>query len=151
MLTAMRVGAAASRERRINIAIAVGVLALMVLGTLWVARSFGVGPLRCVGLDANQDAWTLGSERGNGALSDEHDERLKEADKLADCDLLVGKTKAEVLDLLGEPDTNGADHGRVMRLFAGEINDYLGPGDGADLTVYFDQAGRVVRAESPYD
>jgi hypothetical protein len=147
----MATGAAASRERRINAVLAVGVLAVLILGTLLVARSFGVGPLRCVGVGFDQDAWTIGPDRGNDALDEEYDERLEEADQLADCDVLVGKTKPEVADLLGEPERDEAYQRGVWSFFAGETNDYLGPGDAAHLRLHFDQAGRVARADSPYD
>ncbi len=127
--------------------IVVGLLAVMIIGTLWVARSFGVGPLRCVGAgDVNRDAWTV--ERGHGydERQEESDERQKEADKLADCDVLIGKTREEVAGLLGRRANVGRDRG-VWSFSAGTING----SDAVYLRVRFDDEGRVAGAKSPYD
>lgn len=72
-------------------------------------------------------------------------ERIAEA--IAPCGVLNGRTKAEVRTLIGRPETGR----HVWRWSVGWVNDALGPGDGQELVVAFDQRGRArtVRLSPP--
>jgi len=129
----------------VNLATVAAALAALILGgfliLIWLKTGGDGYEPDCAEYSFKRDAWR--EVRG--------DQREHEAEALAECDALVGKTRAEVTRMLGEHDTRGSTStSRKWWFFAGEVNDAFGPGDGQTLYVHFDHRGVVKRATLAY-
>ena len=77
--------------------------------------------------------------------------KIELAEQVVRCDLFEGARRDEVERMLGE---GGSDENRLpsdpgvasASYPVAMVNDYLGPGDGQDLIVYYDRRRRVVEA-----
>jgi hypothetical protein len=80
------------------------------------------------------------------AASGDVDEVERQAHRAVEQDVVVGLSRSEARQLVGEPERiSGTGH--VWSWDAGMINDVLGPGDGGRFYVIFDQSGRVESAK----
>ncbi len=134
------------RERRLNLLIigltltvAVGLPFLIVktdpLGA-FLASDSGAS-LDCEDFSFDRTAW---DEKGDFKA------RQEQANGLAECHVLAGMSRDEVAALL---DDGGSRHPNPDRwvYFAGETNDYMGPGDSVSLNVFFGRDGAVTGAK----
>src|SRR5688572_18966847 len=134
------------RERRTNLVVAVlalgGFGVTAVLGVSWASDRLGPYEPDCDSYEFSRDKWR----------DDRSDGREHEAEALAECDALVGMTRAEVTRLLGPHDPKGKrlDKRSQSDYSAGLVNDGFGPGDGQILYVEFARDGVVTRARLAY-
>lgn len=98
----------------------------------------------CDDVEVDRERWRAArADQRGGTVTD--DERI--AGAIVECDLLDGLSRREVRAKLGRPDHAGRERWTWV---AGEVNDGLGPGDGQELSVRFDDDDRVVRAALLY-
>lgn len=94
-------------------------------------------------------SWDFDAAAFREARAAQDDEtRERQAHLAVDDEALIGRSEAEVRALLGDPDRirRHGRGGRVLAWTAGEVNDFLGPGDAAFLSVHFDVGRRAIRA-----
>ena len=132
---AMALAAVSNRRRAFD--------ALRVL--IAAAAMFVVGVGALLAPAAVVASWDFDAAAFREARAEQDDEMLERQAHLAvDDGALTGRSEAEVRRLLGEPD-HRRRKGRLWVFDAGEVNDFLGPGDAAHLFVRFDR-GRAVDA-----
>jgi hypothetical protein len=129
------------RERRTNAVIAMLTVlaipaALAICGWLVLGVAFGGDEPDCDEYAFDAEAWA----------ARDSDDRDDQAASLSRCDVLIGMTRSEVVELLGEPNNQ---RGR-WAYATGLVNDALGPGDGQTLFVSFNPSGRVRTTDLAY-
>ena len=135
-----------AKERRVNLLIVGAALFVVVVGALlfvsWLRDAASGYEPDCDSYSFDRSEWRYEQNRGIDDDSREH-----QAEALAECGALEGKTHAEVAELLGDGDREPR---RTWRYHAGWVNDGIGPGDGQTLYVRFGSDGRVERATLAY-
>lgn len=139
----------AARERRSSLVIAglvsVGLIVIALLAVGWVR-----GQLRGYEPDCDEYSFDRTEWRSAGNPGIDDDSQEHQAEALAECDVLVGLTRAEVSAMLGSHQLEERIEPFDWGFSAGWVNDGLGPGDGQMLYVQFGDDGRVTRAKLAY-
>lgn len=110
--------------------------------TLVVGLDRGYAADVCDRFEIDRAAFQASVRGGDSSRSVSAAKRV--ANGVEHCGTLRGRTRAEVARTLGPPQRRDR---REWRWSIGVVNDYLGPGDSADLVVRFGRDGRVVRIE----
>lgn len=104
---------------------------------------------RCDGFVFDRDRWQAAKAGDIGPLGDD-EETLAMAEAAVACRTLDGRSRAEVIELLGAPGSDLDESRATEEWTVGWVNDGLGLGDAQYLTVSF-SGGRVVDASLLYD
>ena len=139
----------AARDRRTSLVIAgltlIGLTAIALLAVDWVR-----GELRGYEPDCDEYAFEREEWRDAGNRGIDDDSQEHQAEALAECDALVGLTRAEVTAMLGSHQLERRIEPFDWGFSAGWVNDGMGPGDGQMLYVQFGDDGHVTRAKLAY-
>ncbi len=136
------------RERRLNLLIVVLTLAAIIAVPYAVVKTHVVGAMLgddrvdCDSFEFDRQEWVGGDD----------EDREHQAQGLAECDYLIGLARGEVATMLDEGHSRHPNPDR-WAYSAGWTNDFLGPGDGVTLNVYFrkDDTVRAAALSLPLD
>lgn len=120
--------------------------------TTGAALAVGAAAAAATGADCDRfrfspDRWAAGADDPGFATTSDR-ERI--AATLVACGTLDGRTRAEVHAMLGPRDRWSSRHLGGDRWPVGWTGDLLGPGDGDELVVRYDRAGRVASVRRSY-
>lgn len=136
------------RERRLNLlVVALTIVAIfavpyVVVKTHVIGAVLGEDRVDCDDFEFDRTDW----------VGEDEDDRQDQAQGLAECDYLSGLQRDEVAAMLDEGRDRHPNPDR-WAYSAGWTNDFIGPGDGVTLNVYFgkDDAVRSASLSRPID
>lgn len=130
-----------------NVLVASGAVLVVILGAVliagWLVDWTG-------GYEPDCDSYSFDPNEWRDSWSIEDDSREHQAEALAECGVLEGRSRDEVAAMLGRRTGRASTHARKWRYAAGWVNDGIGVGDGQILNVHFNKSGEVERAALAY-